>query len=155
VPAKNNLARDADGLAFRIEGVNVASPTGPLETSRVAWEREPVSITADELMESEKPARVSAVDTAADWLRKTLADGAVSSHNICARAEAAGITTSTLNRAKTRLGIKSAKASMADGWSWSLPPKMLKNAEDAQGEKLSTFEQVEHLRDFTEVEIEL
>jgi KaiC/GvpD/RAD55 family RecA-like ATPase len=155
LPMKNNLGPDATGLAFCIEGTTIGSTAGPLTTSRVCWESEAVSITADELMEAEKPSSVSAVDAAVDWLRETLSDGPVNSTAVFQQAQAAGISNATLQRAKNKLGIKPVKLGMSEGWTWSLPPKMLKPAEDAQERNLSTFEQVEHLRERAEVEIEL
>src|ERR1700740_1199853 len=78
LPLKNNLGPDATGLAFGIEGATVASSAGPLATSRISWEPEPVSMTADEAMEADKPRSASALDLAVDWLSETLADGPVS-----------------------------------------------------------------------------
>src|SRR5262249_27218583 len=42
LPMKNNIGPDAEGLAFRIEGATIESAAGPLQTSLVAWERDPV-----------------------------------------------------------------------------------------------------------------
>jgi hypothetical protein len=53
LPMKNNLGPDGTGLAFQIEGATVASTAGPLETSRVVWASDPVTVTADEAMEAE------------------------------------------------------------------------------------------------------
>jgi hypothetical protein len=67
---KNNLGPDSTGLAFRIEGVNVPSPAGLLLTSRVAWDSEPIPMTADEAMQAEaNSSRTSAVQEVTDWLR--------------------------------------------------------------------------------------
>jgi hypothetical protein len=152
---KNNLGPDATGLAFHIEGTTIGSTAGPLTTSRVCWESEPVSITADELMEAEKPSSVSAVDAAVDWLRETLSDGPVRASSIFEQANAAGISNATLKRAKNALGVKATKLGMSEGWAWSLPPKTLNPAEDAQTKTLRTFGETEHLRAAAEVEIEI
>ena len=155
LPMKNNLGPDVMGLAFEIEGASIPSAAGPLATSRVCWESEPVSITADEVMEAEKPGNASALDAAVDWLRETLADGPVSSGDIFEQADAAGISKATVRRASNELRIKPIKSGMAGGWSWSLPSKVLNSREDAQEKSLSTFGQSEHLRETAEVEIEL
>src|SRR5262249_9201146 len=55
LPLKNNLAAAQPGLAYRIETVNVSSPTGPIETSRVVWDEAPVTVTADEVMAMTDP----------------------------------------------------------------------------------------------------
>jgi hypothetical protein len=68
----------AEGLAFRIEGPIVVSSGGPLATSRVSWESEPVSQTADEAMQAEsRSSKTSASDEAIDGLREILATGPV------------------------------------------------------------------------------
>jgi len=147
LPMKNNLAPDAPGLAFRIEGATVTSPAGPLETSRVSWESEPVSVTADEAMQAESASGgTSALDTAIEWLRETLADGPVAAKDVFERARAEGITEKTLQRASKDLNVQKAKEGMAGGWEWSLPPKVAKSAEDAHVSDVATFEKIGHLR---------
>jgi hypothetical protein len=147
LPMKNNLGPDAEGLAFRIEGATVPSSAGALATSRVCWETEPVQITADEAMEAETPATTSALDAAVDWLRETLADGPVATERVLNMAKAAGIAEKTLRRASQNLRVRKEKLGMAAGWSWSLPPKMAKSAEDAQVSDVATFGEVGHLRE--------
>jgi hypothetical protein len=155
LPMKNNLGPEATGLAFRIEGVTISSPTGLLATSRVSWESEPVSITADEAMQVESASGgTSALDAAIDWLRETLADGPTATAEVFGQAKAEGISKGTLRRAEKALGIKKTKLGMSDGWAWSLP-KTLKSAEDAQHPMLSTFDENEHLRHPETVELEL
>jgi putative DNA primase/helicase len=156
LPMKNNLGPDSTGLAFRIEGATVDSTAGPLETSRVAWESEAVTLTADEAMQAETtPQDTSALAEAIDWLRETLAEGPKPASEIFKLASANGISKGTLNRAKSELGIKPAKAGMGGGWTWSLPPKILKLPEDTQEKNVTTFGDLEHLRDSREVEVEL
>jgi hypothetical protein len=147
LPLKNNLGPDATGLAFSIQGATVPSTAGPLATSLVVWEPEPVSITANEAMQADMPARTSAVDKAQDWLQQTLADGPVAVEEVLEMAEADGIAEKTLRRASNAMGVHKTKSSMAGGWMWSLPPKMAKSAEDAQEKMLATFREVGHLRE--------
>ena len=45
--AKNNVGKDGSGLAFSVESFTLSSG---IETSRVLWEPNPVTITADEAM---------------------------------------------------------------------------------------------------------
>jgi hypothetical protein len=155
LPLKNNIGPDTAGLAYRIEPMKIPSATGPLETSRVVWEPEPVSVTADEVMaQSSTPEEASRLMEAVDWLQGVLRNGPVSSTVVEERAGIAGIKKATLRRAKERLQIVSRKLEMEGGWCWTLP-KMLKNAEDAQPQTLSTFGQNEHLRAAATEEIEL
>jgi KaiC/GvpD/RAD55 family RecA-like ATPase len=148
LPMKNNLGPDSTGLAFRIEGASVPSPAGPLETSRVAWDSDPVTLTADEAMQSETtPQGSSAVSEAKDWLCETLADGPKPAKEIFRLATDDGIKHKTLRRARQELGIKPVKVGMKSGWTWSLPPKMPKTVEDAQQNNLATFDEDGHLQE--------
>jgi hypothetical protein len=52
LPLKSNISRACPGLAFRLE--SHALPSG-IETSRVAWEAKPVTITASEALSSSTP----------------------------------------------------------------------------------------------------
>ena len=156
LPMKNNLGPDATGLAFRIEGATVSSQAGPLATSRIVWESEPVTMTADEAIQAEAPSKgASAVDEAADWLREVLSAGPVGADEVISMAKQEQISERTLRRARELLGIKPAKDGMEGGWIWSLQPKVAKPAEDGQQNNLATFGEVGRLREQLDVEIEL
>ncbi len=153
LPMKNNLGPDSTGLAFRIEGVTVASPAGPLGTSRVTWDSEPVTVTADEAMQTETTTEGnSALAEASDWLCETLAEGPKPASEIFKLADAEGISKRTLKRAKSELGIKPTKTGMGGGWSWSLP-KGAKSAEEGQEKSMAPFCEVGTLREPREVEV--
>ena len=149
LPLKNNLGPDLAGLAFSIEAVTVVSRTGPLETSRVLWESAAVSVTADETIHAgENTYRdTSAQDDAIDWLRETLANGPLPATQVFDRAKAEGIAKKTLQRASKTLGVEKIKLAMDAGWSWSIPPKMAKSAEDAHVSTWAPSDQTGHLRD--------
>lgn len=110
LPAKLNLARDPDGLAYRIDD------------GRVAWEYEPVKMHADEAIAAEaKEAasveRGSVCRAAAAWLRERLGDGVVPTSEVIADAKEQDISERTLRRAFKQLGGRSKK----DGsWCWTL-----------------------------------
>lgn len=147
LPMKNNLGPDATGLAFRITGATVASPAGPLATSCVSWESEPVSMTADEAMQVENGSgNTSALDEATNWLREILGTGPVAAAEVLIQAKAEGIAEKTLRRASKVLEVRKTKIAMTGGWSWSLPQKMAKSDEDAQVSDVATFEEIGHLR---------
>ena len=57
LPLKNNISRSCHGLAFRIE-THVLSSSG-IATSRVAWEAEPVTITASEALSQSRPEEIA------------------------------------------------------------------------------------------------
>ncbi len=118
LPLKNNLGNDQTGLAFAVEGYRLP---GGIETSRVVWEGEPVTVTAEEAF---APAQQSEergeMDDAKDFLRGLLAGGEVPSKQIRADAEGAGHAWRTIQRAQKSLGIEAVKSSMAGGWVWRL-----------------------------------
>ena len=155
VAMKNNIGPDSMGLAFRIESATVQSSAGPLQTSRVVWEANPVTITANEAMRTETPEQGSALRDAEEWLRETLSEPTPASE-VTRKAEAAGISRITLKRASGSLGVVKQKAAMNAGWVWSLPPKGIKTPEEAQQNCLIPFGNLDPLRgpdEMTEVEI--
>jgi putative DNA primase/helicase len=133
LPMKNNLGPDTTGLAFRIHPMRIVSPFGEVVTSRVVWDSEFVYMSADEAMQgSERPRRRSAIADIVEWLHGTLLQCPLPAVEIFERAKAEGIAVVTLRRAANAMGIRKEKAGMTAGWVWSLPPKMIKNPEDAQ-----------------------
>jgi hypothetical protein len=148
LPMKNNLGPDAEGLAFSIEAATAPSPAGDLATSRVSWEPETVSMTADEAMQAEAtPENTSALSEATEWLEGILANGSVGAAKVSAMAAADGIAKRTLYRASKALGVRKEKAAMAAGWLWSLQPKVAKCAEDVQEKCVATFGDSGNLRE--------
>ncbi len=139
--AKNNLGPDSGGFAYSIELADIGNG---ISASRVLWGA-PVEGTARELLADADAEPDGEQRDAADWLRERLADGPVDSNEVKRDAEANGISWATLRRAKKRIGAESGKNGMGGGWSWYLP-KVLKDAEDAQHQKVSTFGNSEHLR---------
>jgi integrase len=61
-------------MAFRIEVATISSDSGPLETSRVMWDSEPVTTTADEVMRTQASENGSALRKAEEWLQETLSE---------------------------------------------------------------------------------
>jgi hypothetical protein len=113
LPAKLNLARDPDGLAYRIDD------------GRVAWEYEPVKMHADEAIaaevkEGESGERGSARRDAEIWLRERLASGPVPTSQVIADAAEQDIAEKTLRRAFKAIGGRSSKSKFDGQWSWEL-----------------------------------
>jgi len=48
LPMKNNIGNDQTGLVFTVQSAQVENPAGLIETSRVMWGAEAVTVTADE-----------------------------------------------------------------------------------------------------------
>ena len=139
--AKNNLSEPPQGLAFRLEQVIVGEG---LVTSRVDWEPEPITTTADEALAVDRGTSL-ALTEAECFLKALLAEGPVPSKQVDEEAQEAGIARATLRRAKASLGIKSDKDGMKGGWFCALP-NALNSTEDAHLKDVSTFGIDEHLR---------
>jgi putative DNA primase/helicase len=141
---KNNLAERPQGLAFRLEPSVVGEG---VVTSRVKWEREPVSITADEVLAVDAASKNSAlaIEEAKAFLQELLADGSVPSKTVASEAEEAGVSVASLRRAKDKLGIKAYKDGMKGGWFCALP-KALNTNEHAHLKDVSAFGSDDHLR---------
>ena len=131
LPVKNNIGVDDTGFAFRIESANVDG----IYTSRVEWEPEVITTTADEALASTGGAGGDAVSEACAMLQDVLADGPVSVNDVKSEADEAGLAWRTVRRASDKLGIVKTKSAMHGGWSWALP-KVAKSPEGGQVQKL-------------------
>jgi putative DNA primase/helicase len=141
VTAKNNLAKDSGGLAFRLvqQLIPLSEGTETL-ASAIAWEGDRIDRTADEVLAaseraSEQPAKVEAED----FLRDLLVEGPRPTVEIQQEAKGAGISWRTINRAKKELGIKAErKAEAGDGlvsgdrWYWRLAEMGARAPKDAR-----------------------
>lgn len=91
----------------------------------------------------------SARDEAAEWLTDLLGAGEVGAGVVKRKADQAGHSWATVRRAKAALGAKSRKvgAPGQDGeWVWYLPEDAHEPPKMPRDETLSTFADVEHLR---------
>ena len=116
-----------------------------METSRVVWDSDPITTTADEVMRTHVPEHGSALQEAQDWLRETLSEPTPAAE-IFRMATDAGISNKTLRRASEALRIVKEKTGMEAGWAWSLPPKIPIISEHAQHKRMGTFGEVGYLR---------
>jgi len=128
---KNNLGPDGEGLAYRI-----AARDG---TPYLEWCPGTVAVAVDDALSVEQPR-----DTAKDWLRDVLADGALSSKDISREAKEAGIAWRTVRRAKDELGLRVRKDKFGGGWVWELPTSG-KNTEGGHNSPVSKSGQLGHL----------
>ena len=73
VPIKNNLGSDKNGLSFRIKKILLESG---IETSKLEWDPEPISESADFFLNQEKSyKKPSKTDEAEYWLMERLEEG--------------------------------------------------------------------------------
>jgi putative DNA primase/helicase len=115
LPAKLNLAKDPDGLAYRIDD------------GRVAWEFNPVKMHADDAFAAEtanqKPSqRGSERREAIAWLREHLTDKTLAANEVIEAGQQVGFTDRTLRRAYKAIGIPARKESFDGPWLWRLTP---------------------------------
>ncbi len=116
LPAKNNLAPDdAGGFAYRVttEQTNVG------EVPVVDWEPERVDVSALDAMDTEEER--TAREEAEEFIISMLNNGEDEAKKIVSAAKAAGIASRTLDRAKSRLRIKSERDGFGGKWRWHLP----------------------------------
>jgi hypothetical protein len=132
LPVKNNLGALSDGLGYRIVPRMVANE---IETSRIAWDGAPVTMTADDAMRSGGNGAAKLEDAKA-FLREFLADGPATADDVQAAADKDRIKRKTLRRAREELGIRTQKQGFDGGWIWSMPESATVNPlrrEVAQG----------------------
>jgi putative DNA primase/helicase len=157
VQAKNNLAIDSGGLAFRVEQRMVGND---IVASAVMWEGERITQTADEILAAgrenkDTPERAEAEE----FLKDILATGPRPSTEVLAEAKGAGLAERTVRRALKSVGIKPyRKAESENGlgkagrWYWSLPngsepPKMANFSYDGHVSDVATLGVFGNLRD--------
>lgn len=122
LPLKNNLGKDIDGLAFKIEGISVEDKGEIIDTSRIVWDSEPVTLSADEAMRAQEPEQRTALREAVEWLEAVLLKPKptpIPAAELLRKARADGIAEKTLRRAAEKLGVVKKKIGNA-GWTWSL-----------------------------------
>jgi hypothetical protein len=154
--AKNNLAAPPQGLAFRLEQTIVGDS---IVASRISWETEAVSITANQALAADEAGHGSrtARTEAEEFLRDFLEGGAVPQKEVKAAAEGAGLAWATVRRAKERIAVDAIRETEAEfgkgsgRWLWRLrcssPPQ------GAHFPNVSTLSKNEHLKagDFPDV----
>lgn len=143
LPVKNNLAPDLGGMAYTLHDAGLGG------VPSIAWESQPVSITADEVLsvqggDDERSAR----EDAAEWLRTALADGPMKADDVKRQAKQNSIAERTLNRAKTIAGVQTKREGFGPGatWYWMLPGHRLPiDPIDGQQKDVATYGEVGNL----------
>jgi AAA domain len=109
--------------AGRSFGVNFTMTTAR-NAPKIEWSPQWSEQTADDILSDKPPSRDHKLDKAKELIRKMLAKGAAQQNDILEAAEAAGISESTLNRAKNKLEIDSIQRLRI--WWWELPAEKKK-----------------------------
>ena len=154
--AKSNISADDGGFEFFLEQSEVKPG---IWAQGVQWGGAISGLALALLNEAENTDgnndEKTIVNDAVEFLQSTLADGQLPSKEVEKEAKAAGISVATFRRAKKQLKVRSVKSAMQGCWMLELR-RCSPNTEDAHLKSVSTFEQVEHLREeSTEAEIEL
>ncbi len=139
---KNNIGNDHTGLAFELQPAQVISPAGVIDTCRVMWHAEPVTVTADEVMRPDGgESGHTATDDAAEWLREVLADGPVSASDIKRMARDAGHMWRTVQRARGEIRARTRRRGYGPGaqWVWCIDAI---DAIDAKPETLAPMDKL-------------
>ncbi len=122
LPAKANLTGKKTGLAFRIRPTGVGERER-IPATRIAWDSEAVTMTADDALAALKQndGGAGAKARAMAFLAEALADGPKPARDVGALAAEAGYSERTVQRAREALRIKPAKTGADGGWTWTLP----------------------------------
>ena len=116
LPAKNNLAADSEGLAYRIADNGQGVPV-------IEWEEGPVTTTADEALSEEKGRDSTERDEATEFLRQALSGGPMLARDVKNAARGEGISARTLQRARADLRIEPVRLGFGGSMQtyWRLP----------------------------------
>ena len=118
LPVKNNLSPEAEGIGYKI----VTRPvTNDIIAPYVAWDSEPVTVSASEAMRASHDNSATKVDEAVVFLREQLSGGPATPEAIIAKAATVKIGERTLKKGKKKLGVVSRKSAFGAGWLWDLP----------------------------------
>lgn len=154
--AKSNIGPDGGGFTYAFEQIELPGYPG-VSASRIVWGAA-VEGTARELLqeaEYEQDRQAPARDEAEDFLRDLLETGPMRTDAIKVEAKEAGITWSTIRRAKEAIGAKATRRGYGEdgGWFWMLPePVPVKDAHEVLNrEQMSAFEGDERLWTTTRV----
>jgi archaellum biogenesis ATPase FlaH len=121
VHIKSNLAACGQSLAYKFDN-------GKFEWAG-ASDYTPRDLCRGSHVEDERP-----IEMATDFLQRLLSDGPRKAVEAIKAAEAEGIASSTLNRAKKILGVASKQITRGDGrhWVWTLPDSQSNNIKECE-----------------------
>lgn len=143
LPIKNNIAKENTGLAYTIVATENNIPV-------IAWEPEPVVITADEALAQTSSGQQSDTDWAILFLKDLfLKEPVVLPEQAQKEARKMGISDKSLRRAREKLGVKPKKSNFVGPWTWALPNR--EDAQDIPPTVEGILDKEGHLRDATEL----
>ena len=96
--AKNNIGLDNYGFAYRMEGDRPG-------VARPVYEETPLRVTAQEFSDELEGETITKKDQCRGWLEGLLADGPIAGESVKHKAELAGYSVRTLERARKAAGV--------------------------------------------------
>jgi len=145
--SKSNIGLDEGGFSYDLEQTELLAHPGN-SASYVVW-GPPLEGSAREMLATADMGddeEGGAMVEAKNFLNDMLKHGQVATTDIQTAVKKAGLSWTTVKRAKNGLGIKAEKVGMKGGWAWSMPRRCSPNPEDAHTQSMSTFANSEHLR---------
>lgn len=125
IPIKANLAPDSGGYAYEIKSTVTGCPF-------LAWEADPVSISATDALSPEQPQQREREspqqDAAKEWLEDCLSEGPIPSADVYKRASQDGHSKRTIDRAKDSLNVIVEKSGFQGKWQMRLPKETQRTA---------------------------
>jgi len=118
LPMKCNQSKNPSGLSFTIETSEQMD-----WVSVVQWSKEPVFVTAEELLSGKGSGMPSAFDQAVEFLEERLAKKSMPVNDLQKEGESRGISIATLRRAQKKLGIQAKRKGFGKKGSyfWQFP----------------------------------
>jgi hypothetical protein len=114
LPAKTNLARQSCGIGYHIKEASNLAPF-------VEWDQHVVQgQDLESLLQQPAPGEGGKISEAMEWLKDKLQFGPMPSAQITRDAKKDGVAERTLDRAKSKLGVKAFRSGAH--WSWWIPP---------------------------------
>jgi putative DNA primase/helicase len=152
LPSKTNLGKPREGLAYRIADTALPGPEhgSVIWAPYVKWEDAPVTISADQAMAALAGGTEgrTALEEAKQFLIELLGPSEVSAKDVKAAADAQMISSATLRRAKSALGVQVKREGFGPGstllWSLSLPIDA-QSSHRCSSKRMSTYDGNEHL----------
>jgi len=146
VRSKSNISALEGGFNYAIEQIEIGKG---ISASKVIW-KEAVEGYASEIMQlyetSNEDLKETKTEKAVQFLRNALSVGNTSEKEIEKEYKEAGFSEATIRRAKKKIGVKSLKSGMEEGWIWSLPIDT-GITEDAQKIPKMLIQKSEHLHE--------
>jgi hypothetical protein len=149
---QRNLGKPREGLAYRIADTALPGPEHgtAIWAPYVQWEDAHVTISADQAMAAMAggPEGRTAMEEAKQFLIEMLSAGEVPAKDVKSAADAQMISTATLRRAKSALGVQVKRDGFGPGSTllWSLSsPIDAQSSHRCSSKRMSTYDGNEHL----------